>query len=332
MRNLLYLVIMLVAVGCSESRGHISRSLDEASALMQTDPSAAMEKLNKFDVAEFEDSATMARWALLYSEALVANRIKAPTDTIVDIAIDYYGAHSLKAELNHASRLKSLLRKNGDTDSLSEALYLQKEKEFMLYKERMRGERIVLVSAMILLLAAGIIFWQRQRIKLKEIQNRELVSEASALMDGLRQNQTVCSDLQGKLRAVLSNRFDVIDQLCGTYFESQGTRIERKAIAEKVKSQIEELKSDTGLFAEMERCVNDCRGGLLDRLRHEWPEITNEDYRLMAYLACNLSNRSIAVLAGESIDVVYKRKSRLKAKITKLDTPGASQFRSVFSL
>lgn len=330
MRNLLYLVIMLIAVGCSESHGHISRNLDAASALMHTDPSAAMERLNQFDVAEFEDSATMARWALLYSEALVANRIKAPTDTIVDIAINYYGAHSLKAEFNHASRLKSLLRNNGDTDSLAEALYLQKEKEFMLYKERMKGERIVLVSVLVLFLAAGIILWQRQRIKLKEMQNRELVSEASALMDGLRQNQTVCSDLQGKLQALLSNRFDVIDQLCGTYFESQGTKIERKAIAEKVKSQIKELKSDTGLFAEMERCVNDCRDGLLNHLRDEWPEITGEDYRLMAYLACNLSSRSIAVLAGENIDVIYKRKSRLKAKISKLDTPHSGQFSSIF--
>ena len=59
-------------------------------------------------VAEFEDSATMARWALMYSEAMVANNLAAPADTIVDIAVDYYGSHSdyerLKLHLLHIVR------------------------------------------------------------------------------------------------------------------------------------------------------------------------------------------------------------------------------------
>ena len=50
----------------------------------------------------------------------------------------------------------------------------------------------------------------------------------------------------------------------------------------------------------------------------------------MVYLASGLSNRTIALLIGESIDVAYKRKSRLKAKIAATDTPGKAQFLSVF--
>lgn len=55
-----------------------------------------------------------------------------------------------------------------------------------------------------------------------------------------------------------------------------------------------------------------------------------EEYRLMVYLACRLSNRSIALLIGESLDVVYKRKSRLKSKISSSETPHSGLFMSVF--
>lgn len=331
MRTLLYIIMLLVVTGCSYSASQVDRGLDEAEALMQSDPSAAMEKLNGYDVAEFNDSATMARWALLYSEALVANRLTAPTDTIVNIAINYYHSHNHKEQFQFASKLKALLKSPaGHSDALAEALYIQKEKEFMLYKERVKRQQSVFIGIILILIAAAIIARQRQRIKIKEVQNETLIAEASSLMDGLARNESIRSDLQTKLDSLLSSRFDIIDQLCETYFESQGTKTERKAIVEKVKSQIEGLKSDSGLFAEMEKSVNDCRNGLLDNLREECPALKPDDYRLAVYLACNLSNRSIALLLGESIDVVYKRKSRLKARLSASGTLHSAQFLSIF--
>lgn len=331
MRGLIYIIMLLVVTGCSYSVSQVDRGLDEAEALMQSDPSAAMAKLNGYDVAEFTDSATMARWALLYSEALVANRLTAPTDTIVNIAINYYRHHNLSGEYQLASKLKTLLKApDAGADALATAIYLQKEKEFMLYRERVKRQQSVFIGIIIILIAAGIIVWQRQRIKIKQAQNETLLAEASSLMDGLAHNESLCSDLQTKLSKLLSTRFDIIDQLCETYFESQGTKTERKAIVEKVKSQIDGLKSDSGLFAEMEKSVNDCYDGLLYHLKEELPAMKPDEYRLAVYLACNLSNRSIALLLGESVDVVYKRKSRLKAKVNALDTQHSDQFPAIF--
>lgn len=320
MRNLLYIVTLLLLAGCSYASGPVVSGLDDAERLMQTDPAAALERLNAYDVAEFPDSASMARWALLYSEAMVANRLTAPTDTIINIAIDYYGAHRLDEQFRHASRLKALLTSQGSDNALASALYLQKEKEFMLYRERTKREQYLFVGLAVLLIALGVIVWQRQRLKVREAQRQAMVAEAAAL----------CESLQARLRQTLSGRFDIIDGLCETWFESQGTKSERKAIADKVKANIAELQADGALFAEMERSVNDCRDGLLTRLRAEWPAIKPEEYRLMVYLASGLSNRSIAALLGESVDVVYKRKSRLKARIFALDCPQSALFRSVF--
>ncbi len=328
MKNLLYIIITLIACGCSYSASETSRQLDRIESLMQSDPSAAMHRLNQFNVAEFPDSATMARWALLYSEALVTNRIAAPTDTIVDIAVNYYKGNS--DVYRHACSLKALLNNSGDNNELATALYMQKEKEFLLYKARVRTINFFWIFFVTLLAAVATIVWLRQRLRLQNIRNENLISEAFALREGLTQNKLICSGLQAKLGNQLSNRFDTIDQLCQIYYESQGTKTEKKAIADKVKSQIDNIKSDNGLFADMEHSLNDCNAGFIDNLKRELPDIRPDDYRLLVYIACNLSNRTIAVLLGENIDVVYKRKSRLKAKITSLNTPNSSQFISVF--
>lgn len=330
MKGLLYIIILLVITGCSCSNHTVERGLDEAAALLHSDPTAAMERLNSYDVSEFSDSSTMARWALLYSEALVANNITVPTDTIVNIAVNYYGKHNLAEQFRHASRLKALLMATENRDALSSALYLQKEKEFLLYKERMRARQILYIGVICILIAAGVITRQRQRIKLRDAQNESLIAEALLLRDGLTRNQSVCADLRSRLADILSARFGLVDELCGAYYESQGTKTERKAIADKVKACIDDVKSDSGLFAEMEKCVNDCAGGMVDNLRDELGDLKPEEYRLFVYLACNLSNRSIALLLGESIDVVYKRKSRLKSKISNRDLPHSAAFLSVF--
>ena len=198
MRVLIYIVVLLAVTGCSLSRSR-SEVLEEAQRLMQSDPAAALSKLNAIDVSEFRDSATMARWALLYSEAMVVNRLSAPSDTIVDIAIDYYGRHDLTDEFRKASRLKALSRSAEGADALATALYLQKEKEFLLYKERSKRELYTAIGLVILLVAAGIILWMRQRMKLQAVKNDALMAEASGLRSLIDATREDVGRLESKL-------------------------------------------------------------------------------------------------------------------------------------
>lgn len=319
MRRLFYIVILIVVTSCTYS-SHFQKDLNEAEALMQNDPAKALEQLNGFDVSEFEDSADMARWALLYSEAMVANRITAPRDTIVNIAIDYYGSHGFDSELSKAQSLKQQLSAPGESDALCTALYVQKEKEFQLYKERVRRQQYLFCGLIVLLIAAGVIYWQRQRLKLAAMRNEALIAEASSLRDGLSQKQSDMTD-------VLARRFSTIDELCNTYYESAGTKGEQKKIAAKVKSQIDAIRNDDAVFADIETDVNRCRCGIAAAIE---PLLKPDEYRLFVFLACGLSNRAIALLMGESIEVIYKRKSRLKSKIPGLGLPEKAAILEVF--
>ena len=326
MKVLLYLIIAFAAVSCACSDTSVPHMLDEAQAILSHDPEGAFDLLNTCDVTSFGDSAVMARWALLYSEALVAKNIAAPTDTIINIAIDYYGDHNLSGEYDRALRLKSQMSAIGTSDALSSALYMQKEKEFMLYKERIRTERLIFAAILVFLLAAGVISWQRQRLLLNEALNESLISEASGLRESMAAQLSQCSVLESQLSTTLINRFGIIDELCSTYYESQGTKAEKKAIVDKVKAHIEAMKADEGIFSEMEAC----HGEMLALFRNECHVLKPDEYRMMVYLASGLSNRTIALLIGESIDVAYKRKSRLKAKITASSMPHKALFLSKF--
>lgn len=327
MRILLYTVILLVVAGCSYS-GSQPRALDEAQRLMQSDPSAALSRLNDVDVSEFKDSATMARWALLYSEAMAVNSLSAPTDTIVNIAIDYYGRHNMTDEFHKASRLKTLIQSAEDTDALSTALYLQKEKEFFLYKERTKRELYMFAGLVVILIAVGIIVWMRQSLKVQFLRNETLMAEASGLKRQIDASRGDIGRLEMKLHGLLEDRFTLIDSLCQTYYESQGTKIERKAIIDKVKSEIESVR--THFFPKMEQAVNDCRDNILVKVKENWPEIKPEDYQLLVYLASGLSTRTISLLIGESVDVVYKRKSRLKSRLKVSVEPACPDIMYVF--
>lgn len=95
-----------------------------------------------------------------------------------------------------------------------------------------------------------------------------------------------------------------------------------------MKSAIESVKSDS--MAEMEQAVNDCRDNLLVKVKENYHEIKTEDNQLLVYLASGLSTRSISLLMEETVDVIYKRKSRLKARLRNFVVPFCTQIMHVF--
>lgn len=315
MRTLLYIIVAVIVSGCAYSGSHKLR-LDEAQRLIAEDPKEAFDRLNAMDVSEFDDSATMARWAVLYSESMLANRFHAPSDSIINMAVDYYRIHDI-SQISRLEQLREqLVASESPEDALVTALYFQKEKELWLYKERVARERYMMGGILLLLVAAGVIIWQCQRLKLQSERNDRLMVEASGLRCLMADKD---KEMQTALDGMLESRFALIDSLCQTYYEAQGTKNERKAIAEKVKAEIEAVRTDS--FAEMERTVNSCRKNLLASLRRCRPDITPQDYQLAVYMACGLSTRSISLLLGETVEVIYKRKSRLKSRLRQCGDP-----------
>ena len=80
----------------------------------------------------------------------------------------------------------------------------------------------------------------------------------------------------------------------------------------------------------MEQAVNDCKDNLLVIVKEKYPDIKPEDYQLLVYLASGLSTRTISLLLGETVDVIYKRKSRLKTRLKETMAPEYPDILSIF--
>ena len=51
---------------------------------------------------------------------------------------------------------------------------------------------------------------------------------------------------------------------------------------------------------------------------------------MLVYISAGLSTRTISLLIGESVDVIYKRKSRLKSRIKESVAPSCPSIMEVF--
>ena len=89
MQNYTWTISHSLFTGCY-NREHISR-LDEAEALLQNKPDSALTILQQ--LKSEGSQAEQAKYALLYSEALDKNHIKATNDSLIRRAWEYYKHH-----------------------------------------------------------------------------------------------------------------------------------------------------------------------------------------------------------------------------------------------
>ena len=111
-RIILELLAILFFTGCY-NREQISR-LDEAEALLQNKPDSALTILQQ--LKSEGSQAEQARYALLYSEALDKNHIKATNDSLIRRAWEYYKHHpkDLRRQCKNSLLLGKVKLRAGD--------------------------------------------------------------------------------------------------------------------------------------------------------------------------------------------------------------------------
>ena len=92
-------------------------------------------------------------------------------------------------------------------------------------------------------------------------------------------------------------------------------KLEKKRIVAEVENIIQNFTNDSEYLDELARNVDKFSGGMWSSFREDFPKLKEADYRLFLYLVMGFSARSISLFLDEKIEVVYNRKSRLKARI-----------------
>lgn len=167
--------------------------------------------------------------------------------------------------------------------------------------------------------------------KKQKRQMLDVIENSSCLQQDLKMKQDEADELRKSVDALFSGRFAYIEQICTSYYECHGTSRELKRIYSEAISSIDELRTDSATLKKLEDYVNTYKENAVARFKASFPDAKPADVSLFMYIVAGFSARTISVLLGEELPVVYNRKSRLKAKIRSLQTDGRDFLESVIS-
>ncbi len=227
--------------------------------------------------------------------------------------------------------------------------YFKRQAEYDAERLRMKNTIILLiVIASVFTLASISYFWHRKvkdkerekefetaRLmdRISEVRNelislqREKDEQISSLTRALEsENQEAMSGFREQIYSLYQTRFRFFDNICRQYYSFGMTAAKQKQIFKVVEENIREVSDDKEIMA-LEEIVDAFRGGVMKKLRAEFPRFKEEDFKVMCYWYAGFSPTAMCVfMKVDDINDIYKRKSRLKARIEKSESPNKDFF------
>lgn len=227
--------------------------------------------------------------------------------------------------------------------------YFKRQAEYDAERLHMKNTIILLiVIASVVTLASISYFWYRKvkdkerekefetaRLmdRISEVRNelislqREKDEQISSLTRALEsENQEAMSGFREQIYSLYQTRFRFFDNICRQYYSFGMTAAKQRQIFKVVEENIREVSDDKEIVA-LEEIVDAFRGGVMKKLRAEFPRFKEEDFKVMCYWYAGFSPTAMCVfMKVDDINDIYKRKSRLKARIEKSESPNKDFF------
>ena len=162
-------VIALCFASCGRSFSLAERFLDEAEAKLETQPDSAFVELDSLDRSLLGTKELRARHALLYTIALEKVGMEITSDSIINIAVDYYSTSGDEAMKEKALYYKNIIDQNAASVH-KDTLALQRQK---IIEERYtdkqaivdRGKSIWLLCLLVVIVIAALMIAVRMFTK-----------------------------------------------------------------------------------------------------------------------------------------------------------------------
>ena len=227
--------------------------------------------------------------------------------------------------------------------------YFKRQAEYDAERLHMKNTIILLiVIASAITLASISYFWYRKvkdKEREKELETSRLIDRISEVRNELislqrekdeqissltraleSENQEAMSGFREQIYSLYQTRFRFFDNICRQYYSFGMTAAKQKQIFKVVEENIREVSDDKEIMA-LEEIVDAFRGGVMKKLRAEFPRFKEEDFKVMCYWYAGFSPTAMCVfMKVDDINDIYKRKSRLKTRIEKSESPNKDFF------
>lgn len=179
---------------------------------------------------------------------------------------------------------------------------------------------IIAITILIILFSRS---YRRQRAEIKRN-----IGIADNLREILSVNNNHTHQEREIIKELLASKYELIDNLCNELYQKKSSNIKRK-ISDEVSAILLSLSPDGTLGKQLERQANRFYNGIMGNFRRDFPDLRDSDYFLFLLSVWGFSMTAVTLLLNEEkIELVYNRKSRLKARIKRSDSPNADQYLS----
>ena len=186
--------------------------------------------------------------------------------------------------------------------------------EVLISEQIIRHQRILL--CVVSLLALAIISLIGIYIHMSRIRRR-LREE---------QNMLAAAELRSSFHNLEEENLGILSHLCDTYYETYANESAKSRTARETLKTIRNMASSVDFTARLEKHLDRTAEGVMSLMRSELPDLKDCDRNLFLYNALGLSIPSACLMLGERREVIYNRRTRLRAKIQDSDAPHKDLF------
>lgn len=239
-------------------------------------------------------------------------------------------------------RDSSLIKTTSQSVALAQSDYYQSKSEFLANEKHIRSQRlwIIALAVTIAILVILIYFSKKRRsleAKIDEISQindsvSRMLSEERITNENYRKKihsmekaQSALVDREEAIKEVRSRyiqtyrtQLNKINNLCAEYWESIGTSHDMERVYAKVKKIASEMEE--GNESKLETMLNDGLDGIMTKLHADLPNMTEKDFRFIAFLILGFDAKTTARMTGYTVQSVYTKRNRLKKQVAELDS------------
>ena len=198
-------------------------------------------------------------------------------------------------------------------------------------KERAQHRKNLLVLTLLVFLLGALLtgLLAHQHRKKEQHEYARLMQ----LMDVIkRQSEEAENNRTQRFNHLFQNYFNTLGQICADYEEGKiySENVADKAILRRIDRIVYDFVGNEDGHKAFEDQLDRYLDNIMTCFRKDFPKLKPQDYQLASYVFSGIDMQTTSVLMGADVDVLYTRKSRLKATISKSSATRKTQYMAFF--
>lgn len=172
---------------------------------------------------------------------------------------------------------------------------------------------VLVVSAFVFIILFMVYMNERRKSEQRQL---ELVTTIREQIDLLDHSSAKSAEMHQQLRKLFRSQFADLNNLCTGFYDSKVSKRKKDEMYLKAESSIKEMMSPASI-SDLDRMINSTFDNILEKLTTGVDWLEKRDIMLIRLYLAGFSAKSINVLTGETIDNVYKKKTRILSRLEK---------------